>query len=202
MVGLSGYISPSLAAKLYKWVDEDGQVHYSSTMPAQQKKKKHQELNKSGIVVSTTEEARSDDERAADSLAKQEAEKKSTEEARLKAIQDEKDRVLLLTFSNEEELSLARDSRLEVLDSVISLINKSIASTQKTLDELRQTADEIYLSQGKQVPGGLAQKIEHFTRKIDNRNAQLALKQSEKDKINGQFEVDLARYRELKSSAN
>ena len=65
-----------------------------------------------------------------------------------------------------------------------------------------QQADSIYLSQGKEVPGGLAQKIEHFTRKIENRNAQLALKQSEKDKINAQFEFDLARFRLLKSEQN
>ena len=49
------------------------------------------------------------------------------------------------------------------------------------------------------MPGGLAQKIEHFSRKIENRNAQLQLKQAEKDKINQQFELDLARYRALKS---
>ena len=203
LVGLVGYASNTSAAKLYKWVDEDGQVHYSSTMPAQQKKKKHQELDKRGFVVNTTEEAKSDEERAADALAKQEADKKAAEDARLKSIQDQKDQVLLLTFSSEEELSLARDTRLEVLDSVINLINKSIESTQKKLDNLQQSAESNYLSQGKEVPGGLAQKIEHFSRKIENRNAQLALKEAEKDKINEQFELDLARYRTLKSeSAN
>ena len=203
LVGLSGYAGNSSATKLYKWVDEDGQVHYSSTMPAQQKKKKHQELDKRGFVLSTTEESKSDDERAAEALAKQEAEKKAAEEARLKSIQDKKDQVLLLTFSSEEELALARDSRIEVLDSVISLINKSIVSTQEKLDLLQHSAETNYISQGKEVPGGLAQKIEHFSRKIENRNAQLALKQSEKDKINEQYELDLSRYRTLKSeSAN
>lgn len=201
LVGLFGYAGNSHATKLYKWVDEDGQVHYSSTMPAQQKKKKHQQLDKRGFVVSTSEEAKSDEERAADALARQEAEKQAAEDARLKSIQDKKDQVLLLTFSSEEELSLARDNRIEVLDSVISLINKSIASTQQKLNELQKTADDRYLSQGKEVPGGLAQKIEHFSRKIENRNAQLQLKQSEKDKINEQFEVDLARYRTLKSES-
>ena len=201
-MGLGGYAGDSQATKLYKWVDDDGQVHYSSTMPAKQKKKKHQELNKSGFVVNTTEDAKSDEERAADALAKQEADKKAKEDARLKAIQDEKDKVLLLTFSSEEELSLARDNRIDVLDSVISLINKSIVSTQEKLDQLQNLADTNYLSQGKEVPGGLAQKIEHFTRKIENRNAQLELKQSEKDKINEQFELDLARYRELRSTTN
>ena len=199
LLGLSAYAGQSAAAKLYKWVDEDGQIHYSSTMPAEQKRKKHQELDKRGFVVNTLEEAKSDEERAADALQKQQDEAQAAEEARLKSIQDKKDQVLLLTFSNEEELSLARDNRLDVLDSVISLINKSIASTQEKLSNLQNLAEDRYLSKGKEVPGGLAQKIEHFSRKIENRNAQLQLKQAEKDKINQQFELDLARYRALKS---
>ena len=138
LLGLSAYAGQSAAAKLYKWVDEEGQIHYSSTMPAEQKRKKHQELDKRGFVVNTLEEAKSDEERAADALQKQQDEAKAAEEARLKSIQDKKDQVLLLTFSNEEELSLARDNRLDVLDSVISLINKSIASTQEKLSNLQK----------------------------------------------------------------
>jgi hypothetical protein len=107
--------------------------------------------------------------------------------------------VLLLTFSNEGELGLTRNDRIEVLDSVIQLIKKSIASNQKTLDELQTSAEQKYLSKGNEVPGGLAQKIEHFTRKIENRGTQLDLKMFEKEKINEQYELDLARYRHLKS---
>jgi hypothetical protein len=109
---------------------------------------------------------------------------------------------LLLTFSNEQEIGLARNDRIEVLDSVIELINKSIVATQKALDELRARADEVYLSQGKEVPGGLAQKIEHFARKKDSRSAQLDSKLLEKEKINEQYEIDLARYRLLKAEKN
>ena len=107
-----------------------------------------------------------------------------------------------MTFSNEKELGLARNDRIEVLDSVIELINKSLHSTQKKLDELQTSAEENYLSKGNEVPGGLAQKIEHFTRKIELRDAQLQLKMLEKEKINAQYEADLARYRHLKTEIN
>ena len=201
-VSLGLYSAGAAAAKMYKWVDENGQVHYSSSLPASQVKKQHQQLNKQGVVVSTTDAAKSEEELAAEAEARRKAEAEAAEAARLREIQDKKDQVLLLTFSSEEELSLARDNRIEVLDSVISLINKNIAVTQKKLSELQENADKIYLSQGKDVPGGLAQKIEHFERKIDNRHAQLRLKQAEKDKINQQFELDLTRYRALKSETN
>lgn len=190
------------AAALYKWIDEDGQIRYSDRLPATQVKKKHQQLNSQGVVVGTTEAAKSEEELAAEAEAKRIAEEQAAEEARLNQIQYEKDQVLLLTFSSERELELARDDRLEVLDSVIRLITKNITSTQKTLQELETSADQNYTSKGKEIPGGLAQKIEHFTRKIESRTDQLLLKVEEKDRINQQFEHDLARFRELRSESS
>ena len=187
------------AAALYKWIDEDGQVRYSDRLPAKQVRKKHQQLNSQGVVVTTTEAAKTEDEIAAEAEAKRKAEEQAAEQARLDEIQYKKDQVLLLTFSSEKEMALARDDRLEVIDSVIRLITKNITSTQATLQKLETDAEELYTSKGRDVPGGLAQKIEHFTRKIESRTDQLLLKVDEKDRVNEQFEADLARFRELKA---
>lgn len=192
---------PADAAKLYKWVDEEGNIRYSDRLPPNQVKKKHQQLNRQGVVVTTTDDARSPEEIAAEAERKRKADEAAAETARLKAIQDKKDNVLLMTFSSEEELGIARDNRIDVLDSVIGLIEKSIESTQQKLDQLQQNADENYLSKGNEVPGGLAQKIEHFTRKIESRNEQLLQKLEEKAKINAQYEADLERYRMLKAES-
>jgi single-stranded DNA-binding protein len=190
------------AGALYKWVDENGQIRYSDRLPVNQVKKKHQQLNSQGVVLSTKEAAKSDEELAAEAEARRKQEEQAAKEAELKEAQYKKDQVLLLTFSSEEELGLARDDRLDVLESVIKLINKSIAGTEQQLQQLQTSADEIYLSQGKEVPGGLAQKIEHFTGKLESRYAQLELKMAEKDKINEQYALDLARFRELKTENN
>lgn len=187
------------AGALYKWIDENGQIRYSDRLPPSQVKKKHQQLNSQGVVLTTKEAAKTDEELAAEAEAARKLEEENARLAKIKEAQDKKDRVLLLTFSSEEELGIARDNRLDVLDSVIQLIKKSINTTQQQLDELRGNADARYLSKGKEVPGGLAQKIEHFTRKLENRNAQLASKLAEQDKINQQYEKDVARFRELKA---
>ena len=190
------------AGALYKWIDEDGQIRYSDRLPAAQVKKKHHQLNSQGVVLSTREAAKSEAELAADAAAKLKLEKEEAIQAKLDEEQNKKDQVLLLTFSNEEELGLARNDRIEVLDSVIQLISKSIVATQQTLNELQTSADENYLSKGKEVPGGLAQKIEHFSRKKESRSAQLDSKMLEKEKINEQYEIDLARYRLLKAETD
>ncbi len=190
------------AGALYKWIDENGQIRYSDRLPPSQVKKKHQQLNSQGVILTTKEAAKSDEQLAAEAEAARKLEEENAKQARLKEAQDKKDRVLLLTFSSEEELGIARDNRLDVLDSVIQLINKSIDATQRQLDELQTNADAVYLSKGREVPGGLAQKIEHFTRKLESRNAQLASKMAEQDRINEQYEKDLARFRELKTETN
>ena len=203
---LSGPLS---AATLYKWVDENGNVRYSDRMPAEQSKQKHQQLNSQGVVVSTTDAAKTDEERAAEAeLKRVQAEEKKrleaeqAEQARLQAIQDQQDRVLLLTFASEEEIEHARDNRIEVISSIISLIESSIAGTQEKLDELQESADAAYVSQGREIPGGIQQKIEHFTRKIENRNAQLEAKKAEREKIRVKYDTDLERFRNLMSASN
>ena len=195
---LCAFSSLANAGALYKWIDEDGRIRYSDRLPAAQAKKKHQQLSTQGMLLSTTEAAKSKDELA----AKLKLEEDLAAQAELDKVQNKKDRVLLLTFSNEKEIGLAHDDRIEVLDSVIKLIDKSLLATQKTLTRLQTSAEQNYLSKGKEVPGGLAQKIEHFTRKMELRGAQLDLKIMEKDKINERYEADLARFRLLKAEAN
>lgn len=196
---LLGICTTASAAKLYKWVDENGEIRYSDRMPASQAKREHQTLSPQGLVVTTKKAARTEEEINALKDAENALQAKQEAEKREKEAQGKLDRVLLLTFSSEKELSRARDDRIEVLDSVIRLIYKSIASTQDRLSRLEADAKQRYTSQGREVPGGLAQNIEESIRKIDNREKQLQLKLEEKYKIQGQFEIDIARFRLLHS---
>ena len=199
---LSAAGSQSMAATLYKWVDENGAVHYANQLPPGQNKNGHQQLNSQGMVLTTKDAPKSSQELAEEVEKQRKLEEQQAEEARLKSIQDREDRVLLLTFSTEEELEHARDNRIEVINSVIRLIENSINTTQGKLDQLMHNAEQNYTSKGKEIPGGLAQKIEHFERKIANRTAQLEAKTSEREKIRQKYELDLERFRLLKSASN
>jgi hypothetical protein len=194
--------SPSVAATLYKWVDENGKIRYSDRLPPSQSKNGHQQLSPQGVVLSTKNAARTPEEMVIDAEAKRKLDEQQLEEARIKSIQAQQDRVLLLTFSTEQELEHASYNRMEVIDSVIHLIEASIGTTQEKLDTLQTKATNNYTSKGKNVPGGLAQKIEHFERKVENRNAQMERKKLEKEKIRHKYELDLERFRSLKSASN
>ena len=194
---LLGISLTASAAKLYKWIDENGEVRYSDRMPANQIKREHQTLNAQGIVVTTKAAAKTEEEIKATKEAKKELQAKQEVERQNKEAQGRLDRVLLLTFSSEKEMSRVKSDRIEVLDSVIRLIYKSIAATEERLIRFKNIAEQQYISQGKEVPGGLAQNIEESTRKLQNRETQLSLKLGEKFKIEAQYEVDVARFRLL-----
>jgi hypothetical protein len=192
-----GMASSADAGSLYKWIDENGEVRYTDRMPQSASKRQHQTLNDQGIVINTKEAAKSSEE--LDAIQKAEKERKQRLQAETKAneAQRKKDQALLLTFSSEAELELAKDERIEVLDSIIQLIYRSMAGTQKKLVEFENLAEQNYLSKGLEVPGGLAQNIEVLSRKNLIRDNQLRQKLTEKNRIESQFEVDLARYRAL-----
>jgi hypothetical protein len=194
---LPGMATSADAGSLYKWVDENGEVRYTDRMPQSASKRQHQTLNDQGIVINTKEAAKSSEELAAIKQAEKERDKRLRAEERDKAAQRKTDQALLLTFSSEAELELAKDERIEVLDSIIQLIYRSMAGTNKKLVELENLADQNYLSKGLEVPGGLAQNIEVLSRKNLLRDNQLRQKLTEKNRIESQFETDLARYRTL-----
>ncbi len=195
---LLGLSAGADAARLYKWVDDDGNIFYSDRIPPKQVRKASETLNAQGIVVSRTEAAKTEEELAIARKIQEELEAKLAAEKSAKEKQFAKDQVLLLTFSSEQEMDLVQDNRLDVLDSVIELIKKSIIATEEKLVSLGNIAERQYISKGQEIPGGLAQNIEFFTRKKSMRNQQLKLKEAEKKKINRQYKIDLARYRFLK----
>lgn len=196
---LLGICTTASAAKLYKWVDENGEIRYSDHMPVSQSRMEHQTLNSQGMVVTTKKAAKTEEEIQALKDAEKVLATKQEIEKIQKEAQGKLDRVLLLTFSSEDELNRVKDGRIEVLDAVIRLIYKSIANSQDRLFRLEADAEQQYTSQGREVPGGLAQNIEESVRKIDNREKQLQIKLEEKYKIQKQFEIDVARFRLLHS---
>ena len=194
---LLGLSSTADAARLYKWVDENGEVRYTDRMPQSAASKQHQTLNDQGVVISTKEAAKTAEEKTAFEKIERERKQKSDRAKRQKEMQRKKDQALLLTFSSEHELGMAKEERMEVLDSVIRLIYKSMADTSKKLDRLQGLADKNYISKGLPVPGGLEQNIEVLNRKNFIREKQLRNRLSEKNTIETQYEIDLARFRAL-----
>jgi len=187
-------VAAPLQAKMYKWTDETGQVHYGDSVPPQYLKKEHREMSEQGLTVKKVDAAETEAQRA-ERLRLEEIEnqkKKKQEEQR------QRDRVLLDTYTTERDLVAARDARFEAVDSQIQLSDSIMEDSRKKL-EASQKLEQSLKAQGKTVPPTLYDKIEREQKQLatqeDVKRSQLEQRQAVADQFNGYIE----RFRELKA---
>jgi hypothetical protein len=185
-------ISPAQAERMFKWVDENGRIHYSDRVPPQHSKQERREYDGSGRTVKVYERARTPEEKAeAARLAAIEEEKRK--QAEMKAVHD---RSLLATYSSEEDMLLARDGKLASVDALIQLTNSRIESTETRLREYAAEAAEFERS-GKPVPAILQDQIKTARELITENREFVQQKENERENIAARFDADIARYRGL-----
>ena len=108
-VGVAGYSQ----AQLYKWVDENGKVQYSDTVPPAAVDRARKELRTDGTVKVDTQRAATAEERRLAAL-------KAVEDAKLKIVQDERDRkdkALMSSYSDLADFDRVRDRALATMDA-------------------------------------------------------------------------------------
>ncbi len=189
------------AETLFRWVDKDGTVRYGDVLPNEQVGKEYQVLSPDGRVIKNQQAAKSPEEirkQRAD-LRRKQREARIQEEinARMAAMQEHHDNVLLMTYTNEKEIEIAKDERLEVINSVIQLLRKNISTEKEKLAREEKIAKQLYTDKGLPIPGGQAQKIEYFTEKVLAKQLHLNQKLDERAKIKQQYQKDVLRYRQL-----
>ena len=195
-------LSFSSSARLYKWVDVNGETRYGDQLPPEFANKKYFQLDSEGRIILTKEAGKSPQQlREERALAKKEAEQKKVaeKEAEQKRIkQNREDRILLLTFNSESDIFYARDQRLLVLDSMINLLKKNKSLSDKKLIILNKQAQDLYHSKSLEVPGGLQQKLEEMNKKIELTNNNISKTQHKRAEVVTGSEKDLGRFRDLK----
>ena len=118
-------------AQLYKWVDENGKVQYTDTIPPGSTDRARKELRSDGTVRLSTDRAATADEKRLAAI-------KAVEDAKLKVVADERDRkdkALLMTYSTLADFDRVRERALGTMATDIRAlqerevnINKIIAS--------------------------------------------------------------------------
>ena len=189
------FMSPwTSQATLYKWVDEDGRVHFGDRIPYKYQLKEHDELNQRGIVLRHREAAKTLEEKAeAKRLAR---ERKKIELAQKK--QKQNDRVLLDTYTTERDLIVARTARLEAVDSQIQLAETIISDSNASIDSLKLQVIRVEASQ-REVPEEMHQRIAGEKKQIEVQTKVKAGHEKRHDEISKQFSAYIKRFNVLKA---
>lgn len=182
------------ATKLYRWVDKNGQVHYGDKIPPEYASQDRDVLDKSGLKVGSEQGEVTPAEAAArDAAERQKA--AAAERAR-------RDRMLIQTYQNPEEIELLRARRLDQIDAQITIQEQSLATLkQRRAEQIKQAARYAPRSskpEAPPLPEGLAADIEQSASDIRVQEANLQKKRDERDAVNQQFDEDLARFKELR----
>lgn len=189
---LSAIFVASAQAGMYRWVDENGAVHYGDKVPARYLKNEHQELNEQGTTVKKHDRAMTADERA--EKKQQEAQRKRLEnEKRAQALRD---RVLTDTYTTERDLIAAKDARLDAIDSQLQLSKDIIESSKVKVDKTAELIERIKAS-GKMVPESTYAKLEREKLQLATQQGVQQGHQIKRDEVIVQFDGYIIRFREL-----
>lgn len=164
--------SMAAQAKLYKWVDQNGETHYGQTIPPEYANQ-HQVQIKEGMEVKDQPKPKVDKQPAAP--------KKKT---RQQIQQERYDNMLLATYANEGEIDDQRDRSLQLISARINSIQMQLKAAQKDLNHYRKT---------KASPRTIGQA----KRRVNGFNAQLASAQADANRVRARYAADKKRYREL-----
>jgi hypothetical protein len=184
------------AAKLYKWVDEKGQVHYTESMPPEYNNKGNTEMDKRGRVLRKNDAVVPVDP---SKVTEEEIARKRAEEKRM-AEQRRRDHALINTYTTEAEIDIARDRNLQLPMQAIKGIEPRLKGSWARLEALKKQA-EPYAKEGRPVPDGLKEDIALQEKEVALFEAELRAKQTEATHIREKYDADKARFRELSSVA-
>ena len=187
--------SVPVQAKMYKWVDEDNVVHFGDSIPAKYLNKERKELNSQGATVKIHPAAETAEQRKERfRLEQEEKEKKKIVQEQAK-----QDRVLLDTYTTEDDLTAARDARLYAVGSQLQLSESIIADAKRKLDLTEKQITNIKAS-GKEVPQNILDKMRREEKQLKTHEKVATVHQKRKQEINDQFNAYIKRFRELKAN--
>ncbi len=181
-------------AKLYKWVDDQGVTHYGETIPPEYAGKDNVQFNDKGRVIKRTDKINADERRTQEEAA---AKKRIDDEAALELRR--RDKMLLNTYSNEQEIDLARDRNLQQVEARLTSVNLLLKSAQESQEGYRLEADKI-TKNGKKIPTSLQADLTESGNKVARLQLELTKAQEKSAAVRASFEADKAHYRELTGS--
>ena len=176
-------------AAMYRWVDSNGRVQYSDTLPPTYQQSGAAEMNKQGQIIKRTQ---SEAERKAE--AERQAELKRIQQEEQKQAQF--DRALTSTYTTEAEIDLSRDRALEhhklaingavirskAVDANLAELSARIASTEKA---------------GRKVGTGLQEQFDQAKRESLELKRTILINEEAMQKVREKYAADKVRFREL-----
>lgn len=178
----------------YKWRDAGGNLHYSDALPAEAARLGYEVVSPRGVVVKRVERQKTAEELAAANAAQ--AQEQAAREQR--AARERADAQLLAGYPDEVDLRRAQQQKLELLDQQIKSAQVSLRNQEQTLADALGRAAEAERG-NKTLPEAQARQLEQLRKQVDHQRLTVVRRENERAQALANFEIEIARYRELKT---
>ncbi len=181
--------------KMYRWIDEKGNVFVSDRVPPNQVKYKRESLNKNARIIETVEKEKTRDQRE---LAKRLAKLRQQQE---KIIQKQKthDKVLLSTYRTIDDMRIALKGKMLAFDRERHIVSGSIEHLEKQLKRQQKQAAQ-FERDGLKVPKIWVEKIAASKSQIKQGLLEFARLLDKKKQFQESFKADIGRFTFLSKS--
>ncbi len=194
------------AAEVYRWVDENGEVHYSESLPPEQKENQYDVLSSSGLVIKQDQSMKPPPPKPKlkeDKDAPKELPRDSSGLPRPKALYSEAemqrrmDNFLMLRYESEKEIIDAMNVEIKQLNYDRRLLETSRHSMMDAfIGHVKQAANRQRA--GLEVSPEASNEIHQLQARLAENQTSLGILQSREDDIRAEFDKQLVRYRHLK----
>ena len=178
----------------YKWVDEQGVTHYGDSVPAEYAQQEQRILNSQGVEVQKKMAEMSQAEAVAYAA-------KQREEARRR----QHDMFLVSTYGSVGDIESVRDTRLDQINGQISASEAYITTLNTRVDGLKQRSLNYapYNTKpgARRMPDDLAEEMVRALSELRTQNSAQNQRRTELQKVVDQFDADIKRFKELRTSA-
>ncbi|MBI4192613.1 MAG: hypothetical protein HY525_19015 [Betaproteobacteria bacterium] len=170
------------ATKLYCWKNKAGKTECGDKVPYEYQDAAIKELSRQGVVTSRTEALTPEERKAREeALAKKKAENQRREQQR------RKDKALLDTFSNEQEIDLKRNRDIQLVESTIETLQTNVKNMNERQLDARARAAQ-YVKDKRPVPQPIQDDIDRIEVERAQTERQIALKRSEIVSLNQRYD--------------
>jgi len=191
-IALDGTECALAAKQLYRYTDASGIPVINDRLPPEAIKNGYEVLNGQGVVVSevpaqmTPEQVVESDEQAAKERAAREA----------KALQAQKDQLLLMRYSSISDIEAARERALQSIRIRVSILRSNIRSMVQQVENYQAEAANIERAGGT-VDGERIDAINSLRKRLALTQRQLSDRELEMQQVRADYQVDIDRFQHL-----
>ena len=171
----------SADTKIVKWVDKQGVTHYGDRPPSYEESKSIVELNNRGLIMKKN--APIEHKNEAQDLQQQQ--------------QDRKDKILLASYTNANEIDLARDRSLEMNKAATTSLASQKENVAARIARNATTADG-FKQRNKPLPANLDKEFKDTLAQSSRIDKQIADRKLEMEQTRKNYADDKARFLILK----